>query len=127
MVHSVSPVVLVVEDEPLVRMFAVDVLEEGGFAPLEASDAEEAIRIIDEHHEIRLLFTDIDMPGRMDGLALAEQVKAKRPRIEVIITSGKRHPPATAPSPGDFLPKPYTAREVLRLAGEKLRHGPANA
>ena len=102
-------------------MLAVDVLEEAGFDALEARDADEAVKVLGEHPEVRLLFTDIDMPGRMNGLALAEQVHSDRPDIEIIVTSGKRRlDDAAIPDDGHFLAKPYASRELLDLLKKKL-------
>jgi CheY-like chemotaxis protein len=64
-------VVLVVEDEPFVRMDAVDIVEEAGFIAAEATNADEAMRILETNPDIRIVFTDIDMPGSMDGIKLA--------------------------------------------------------
>ena len=65
------PVVLIVEDEPLLRMLAVEVVEEAGFVAIEARDADEAVVLLESRADITLLFTDINMPGSMDGLKLA--------------------------------------------------------
>lgn len=69
-----TPVVLIVEDDPLLRMLAVEVVEEAGFVTLEAGNADEAVALLESHTDISLLFTDIDMPGSMDGLKLAHAV-----------------------------------------------------
>lgn len=74
MAHS-KPIVLVVEDEPLVRLGIVDNLEESGFTVLEASDADEAIEILIKNLNIRLVFTDVEMPGGMDGLKLPAAIR----------------------------------------------------
>lgn len=107
------PVVLIVEDEMLVRMDAVEVIEGGGFEAVEASNADEAIAILEQRNDIGVIFTDIDMPGSMDGLKLAHFVKDRWPPIKIIATSG--HATITAndlPEGGRFMPKPYNPTEV---------------
>lgn len=80
--------VLIVEDEPLLRLMAIDVVEDAGFDAVEASDADEAIRILESRTDITIVFTDIDMPGSMDGLRLAAAVRDRWPPIRIIVTSG---------------------------------------
>ena len=83
--QSVVPiVVLVVDDEMLLRMRAVDMVEEAGFTPIEAMDADEAVAILESRSDIALLFTDIQMPGSMDGLKLAHAVHERWPPIKII-------------------------------------------
>src|ERR1700710_227550 len=84
-----APVVLVVEDEMLLRMRAVDMVEDTGFTPLEAVDADQAVAILESRSDIALLFTDIQMPGSMDGLKLAHAVHDRWPPIKIILVSGK--------------------------------------
>ena len=87
--HSPNrPAVLVVEDEPLLRMDAIDLIEDAGFKTYEAASADAAIEIIRNHEDICFLFTDIDMPGSMDGLKLAEHVRAGWPSVAILIASG---------------------------------------
>ena len=85
---SQSVAVLVVEDEQLIRMDTASFLEAAGFAVYEADNAADAIRILELDDEIRLIFTDINMPGSMDGLALAHYVRGRWPPVKIIITSG---------------------------------------
>jgi CheY-like chemotaxis protein len=108
--------VLVVDDEALLRMNATDLLEEAGFATVEACNAEEALAQIVCHPDIAILFTDINMPGNLDGLELARRVHERRPDIQIILTSG-RHPPPTEdfPESGRFIPKPYDGTTLLNL------------
>src|SRR6266581_7926507 len=88
--HShVRAVVLVVEDEMLLRMRAVDMVEDAGFTSVEAVDADEAVAILESRSDIALLFTDIQMPGSMDGLELAHAVHARWPPIKIILVSGQ--------------------------------------
>jgi len=85
-------IVLVVEDEPLLRLLAVDLVEEAGFEAVEAVDADQAVAILEPRNDIRIVFTDIDMPGSMDGMKLAAAVRDRWPPIEIIIVSGHRRP-----------------------------------
>ena len=115
------PVILVVEDEALVRMLAVDVLEEAGFDVIEASTADYAVQVLDKREDIRVVFTDVDMPGRLNGFQLARHIEDHHHRVRVIIGSGKCRPGPDDVAPGTiFLQKPYPletlVREVCRLA-----------
>lgn len=106
--------VLVVEDEALILFTIADELRHAGYQVFEARDADEAIRLLETHDEIRLVFTDIDMPGSMDGIRLAAVVRDRWPPVEIIVTSGKRAPEAGAlPMGSQFLPKPYTSSSVV--------------
>ena len=82
-------VVLVVEDEALLRLNAVDIVEELGCVALEASNADEAIEILKKRSDVQIVFTDVDMPGTMDGLKLAAFVRDRWPPIKLILTSGR--------------------------------------
>ena len=117
------PVVLLVEDEPLVRMTAADGLEEAGFHVLEAANADVALKVLEARSdEVQVLFTDVDMPGSMDGMALAEQVHAKWPHILLLISSGyARTHPDEIPDHGHFVPKPYRAATVVVHICEMMR------
>jgi len=111
--------VLVVEDETLVRMDVVDQLEKEGFQVLEAANAGEAITLLVNNPSIRVLFTDIDMPGGMDGLMLADAVRKRWPPIKIIITSGHwEMREQDLPVEGRSLPKPYDAQHVAAVARE---------
>ncbi len=85
-------VVLVVEDEPLVRMFAVDLLEDDGFTVIEATNADEALALLRTRPDVQVLFTDVNMPGSLDGLALARHVATSCPHLTVLIASGQATP-----------------------------------
>jgi len=107
-------VVLVVEDEPLVRMAAVDLVEEAGFEAIEARDADQAVRILEARADIRIVFTDIDMPGSMDGLKLAAAIRGRWPPIEIILTSGHDNVrDEEIPERGVFIRKPYDHRKLI--------------
>lgn len=108
--------VLVVEDEILIRMAIADEIADGGFAVYEAGDADEAIRQLEAHADIGLVFTDIDMPGSMDGLKLARAVRDRWPPVKIILTSGhvtiRRE---ELPVDGQFVAKPYDSRRLVAL------------
>src|SRR3954470_17326396 len=87
--HSIPAVVLVVEDELLLRMRAVDMVEDAGFTAVAAVDADEAVAILESRSDIALLFTDIQMPGSIDGLKLAHAVHKRWPPIKIILVSGQ--------------------------------------
>jgi CheY-like chemotaxis protein len=107
------PVVLVVEDESLLRTTAMDMVEEAGFEAIAASDADEAIRILESRNDIRAVFTDVQMPGSMDGLRLARVVRNRWPPVALIVTSGQTNVAhAHLPAGGRFLRKPYEAAHV---------------
>lgn len=102
------PTMLIVEDEPLIRMCAVDFAEEAGYAAREAKDAAEAMTILESGEAIGVLFTDITLPGPMDGLALADQVAQRWPEIKIIVASGALGGLGPDVAPGAYrLPKPY--------------------
>lgn len=107
-------VILVVEDEPILRMAAIDMVEEAGFEAVEASNAAEAVAILERRLDIRIVFTDVDMPGGIDGLALAALVRDRWPPIQIIVTSGMMHAAdIVVPARSVFFPKPYREREVV--------------
>ena len=115
------PSVLVVEDEALVRLVAVDALLDCGVVPIEAADAQEALELLEEHPEILLMFTDINMPGDMDGLSLAQAALKMRPAMELIVTSGRNQLlDSELPDHGSFLAKPYHPCQLTRLVRQKL-------
>jgi CheY-like chemotaxis protein len=113
--HGVVPmVVLVVEDEMLLRMRAVDMVEDAGFTPVEAVDADEAVAILEARSDIALLFTDIQMPGSMDGLKLAHAVRERWPPIKIILVSGQLGPANIAiPADSRFFGKPLEAKKMI--------------
>jgi CheY-like chemotaxis protein len=105
--------VLVVEDEPITRMDVVEQLEEGGFEVFEAPDADRAIKILEANADIRVLFTDIDMPGSMDGLKLAAAVRDRWPPIRIVVASGLRKINVDSlPADSRFFTKPYNVNEI---------------
>ena len=110
-----SPVyVLVVEDDFLSRLHAVSLVEDAGYIAVEASNADEAITILEARKDIRIVFTDIDMPGSMDGLKLAHAIRERWPPIELILTSGHFDlSDDKIPERGRFFPKPYRDQEII--------------
>jgi DNA-binding NtrC family response regulator len=116
-----KPAVLVVEDDSIIRMTAADLIADAGWEPIEAADALEALQIVDEHPEVKVLFTDVDMPGPTDGVKLAQCVHRDHPEIELIVTSGEHHiSDDDLPDHGTFLPKPYGQTDLVRTLREKL-------
>ena len=108
------PHVLVVEDEFFSRLHAVDLVEAAGYRAIEASNADEAIAILESRKDIHIVFTDIDMPGSMDGLKLARAVRDRWPPIELILTSGHFDVPENKiPERGLFFSKPYRDQEIV--------------
>jgi two-component system, response regulator PdtaR len=100
--------ILVVEDEFLINLTASDELVRAGHQVMSAYDADHAIRLLEKFPGIELVFTDIDMPGSMDGLRLAAAVRKRWPPVHLIITSGKRQPTRDdLPTGGTFIAKPY--------------------
>ncbi|WP_081995152.1 response regulator [Paracoccus sp. PAMC 22219] len=110
-----DPVVLVVEDQGLLRMTAVSIMEDSGFEVLEASNAEEALELLEAYPDILVVFTDIDLNTKKDGVWLAEQINKRWPKIDIIVTSGY-------PRPDNFNPdnivayyeKPYSEEKIIQ-------------
>jgi len=110
------PVVLVVEDEPLILMDTADELRAHGCVVHEAYNADQALHVLHTHQDITALFTDIDMPGSMDGLRLSCEVKRIWQHIKIVITSGARVPPKQQlPEGAVFVPKPYHINSVTNV------------
>jgi two-component sensor histidine kinase/FixJ family two-component response regulator len=108
------PNVLVVEDEMLLRMRAVDIVEDAGFNPIEAISADQAISILEARSDISLLFTDIQMPGSIDGLKLAHAVHDRWPSIKIILVSGRAKPSETErPLDSRFFSKPLGVAQMI--------------
>ena len=113
------PVILIVEDEFLLRMDAMDMVAGAGFEAIEAANADAAIEILEARPDIAVVFTDIQMPGSMDGLKLARAVRGRWPPIKIVATSGHVEvKPADLPEGGRFLPKPYSPTEVTGMLRE---------
>lgn len=113
-VDEARATILVVEDETLIRMVSTEMLEDAGFRVIEAQSADEALKILEQAADVQLLFTDIRMPGSMDGLELAELVHRRWPNIRLLLTSGHRSLGETeVPDQGRFVPKPYSVTAVI--------------
>ncbi len=116
------PAILVVEDEPLLRLMAVDIVEDAGFEALSAATADEALAILEARADVRLVFTDVQMPGSMDGLRLAHAVRDRWPPVELIVTSGRGHIPVNdLPDRGRFFAKPYDVEALSQAFQEMAR------
>jgi CheY-like chemotaxis protein len=113
--HSVAPpVVLVVEDEMLPRMRAIDIVEDAGYTSVEAVDADEAFAVLESRSDIALLLTDIQMPGSIDGLKLAHVVHKRWPPIKIILVSGQlKSAELDIPADSRFLQKPLDAAKII--------------
>jgi CheY-like chemotaxis protein len=106
--------VLVVEDEPFLLLQAMDIVEDAGFTAIAANNAEKAIEILEARNDIRIVFTDIDMPGSMDGIKLAIAIRKRWPPVHLIVTSGHyRESPAGLPSDARFYAKPYETETII--------------
>src|SRR5580692_2113244 len=113
------PVILIVEDEALVRLSAVGMLEDAGFRMIEAVNSDEALELLAADSDVQLLFTDVNMPGTIDGLALARQVHDRWPQIGIMVASAKQEPQlGELPVGSRFARKPYNVDMVVRHARE---------
>jgi len=118
---AIRPVILIVEDELLIRMNAVAMIEEAGYDAIEATNADEAIAILEARLDIRLVFTDIQMPGAMDGLKLAAAIRNRWPPIKIVATSGHHAiRDGELPEGSVFLQKPYNATTIGRVLNEMI-------
>lgn len=108
-----APIVLVVEDDFVIRLHTINMLEAAGFATLEATNADEAIAMLESRDDVRVVLTDVDMPGSMNGLKLAHAVRKKWPPVKLILVSGKQllatH---ELPEGALFYGKPYSTDEI---------------
>jgi CheY-like chemotaxis protein len=122
--HPAPPaVVLVVEDEMLLRMRAVDMVEDAGYTSVQAVDADEAVAILESRSDIALLFTDIQMPGSMDGLRLAHAVHERWPPIKIILVSGQlKLADIEIPANSRFFGKPLEANIMIAQMQSMIGH-----
>lgn len=119
--HSSDAVILVVEDEILIRMDVVDQLTGLGYSVIEASTGREALEALTTGDGVCILFTDVDMPGDLDGIMLAHEVSRTRPEIGIIVTSGKTALGEDAlPEGSRFYSKPYVPATVHAAIQEML-------
>ncbi len=115
--------ILVVEDEPLIRLGMVSLVEESGFTAIEAANADSAIRVLEQQPDIRVVITDVDMPGSMDGIKLAHFVRKRWPPIQLIVISGQvGADKAELPQGTRFFTKPWR-EELLLSAVRELSAG----
>jgi CheY-like chemotaxis protein len=124
MLSRTRRVALVVDDESFARLFAVQVLLDLGFYVLEAADAAEGIEMLRDNEDVAIVFTDISMPGAMDGIGLAHHIRSVRPDVGLLMTSGHA-PPADAQAelPARFLAKPYTASILIEAVRDAAGQG----
>jgi DNA-binding NtrC family response regulator len=121
---ATKPTVLVVEDEMLLRMRAVDIVEDAGFTPLEAVNAEDALVLLESRSDIDLLFTDIQLPGAMNGLKLAYAVHERWPSIKIILVSGQVTPGETdRPAHSRFYAKPIEVQHMIAELQDMIGRG----
>ena len=119
-------VILVVEDEAIIRMGTVQMLTGAGFAVLEAFNADVALEILESRTDIAAVFTDIKMPGSLCGLRLVHAIRDRWPPIHLIVASGLKAPAEDEfPKMGRFIPKPYAPKHVLKALYELLGPNPA--
>jgi DNA-binding NtrC family response regulator len=120
-VSDTPSTVLIVEDEILVRMHGTDILEEAGYVVIEAADADEALEILSRLDGVHLLFSDIDMPGSINGLDLAQLVHERWPHIRLLLTSGHhRLDDNHVPADGRFVGKPWQHEALVGKVRELL-------
>ena len=119
---SLDPVVvLVVDDEAILRFIVSEVLEDNGFQVLEAEDAEAALEVLADQPRVHVLFTDINMPGALDGLDLAREVHERWPAIKLVVTSGRLRPSdSEIPDSGRFIAKPYSPEALVEEIYEAI-------
>jgi len=119
-------VILVVEDEAIIRMGTAQMLEDAGFEILEACNADVALKILESRTDINVVFTDIQMPGSLCGLKLAHAIQDRWPPIHLIVASGLQAPTQDEfPKLGRFIRKPYAQKELLKALQELLGPTPA--
>lgn len=116
-------VVLVVEDDALIRMGAVDLVQTAGYEALEAGNADVALGILESRDDVALVFTDVQMPGTMDGIKLAHHIRGRWPPIKMIVASGMTIlEDGSLPTGSLFFAKPYTDREVADAMAGLLKN-----
>jgi CheY-like chemotaxis protein len=116
--------VLVVEDDEVLRMCAAEVVADAGFTPVEAANADEAVAILESRSDIALVFTDIQMPGSMDGLGLARTVHDRWPAIKIILVSGRVElSERERPVNSRFFQKPFAMKQMIEGLQDMIRPG----
>ena len=117
------PTILIAEDDRFQRDMASELLEGHGYTVVEADSAEEALKVMESRKDVRLLFTDIQMPPGCDGLELAREVHARWPKVRLVITSGQVQPTrAEIADHGRFIRKPYRAKDLLGQVDELIKN-----
>ncbi|HBU15826.1 MAG TPA: two-component system response regulator [Gemmobacter sp.] len=115
-------VVLVVDDIALIRMGAVDLVQSAGYEALEAQDAHEAIRILESRDDIDLVFTDVQMPGTMDGIKLAHFIRNRWPPVQLIVASGRDIlEESSLPTGSQYFSKPYNDHAITDAMARLLQ------
>ncbi|MCE6074709.1 response regulator [Agrobacterium vitis] len=115
------PVILVVEDSPIIRMGAIDLVLSAGYEALEAGDADEAIRILESRDDIDLVFTDVQMPGTMDGIKLSHYIRDRWPPVKLIVASGAAIlEESMLPGGSRFFSKPYDELTITEAMAQLL-------
>ncbi|NUU47992.1 MULTISPECIES: response regulator [Sphingomonas] len=113
------PTVLIVEDQLLLLMHVQFVFEDAGYVVIQADSADEALLALDRHPEIGAIFTDVAMPGSIDGAALAARVRQSHPHVSIVVTSGEQfHVAEHLPVGVRFVPKPYAGHDIIRMIGQ---------
>jgi DNA-binding NtrC family response regulator len=116
---AIMTAVLIVEDDVLANEHLEFILQQAGYEVLSATSADEAAELLEDHEDVQLLVTDINLPGTMNGLKFAAAAKARRPEMKIIIVTGYSAPKDDEIPPGSlFIPKPYNARKMI----EAVRH-----
>jgi len=114
-------VVLIVEDSIIIRMGAVDLVKSAGYEALEASDADGAISILEQRDDIDLVFTDVQMPGTMDGIKLSHFIHNRWPPVKLIVASANTIlEESSLPDGSKFLPKPYDEHTIIEAMASML-------
>ena len=117
--------IIIAEDDVLVRMVTADILTDAGYRVLEAGNAEEALRLLDVRPNVRVLLTDVNMPGNLDGYALARIVDMRWPGVGVIVISGRMQPrPGDLPARSRFHQKPVSASDLLEAVARLMPSAP---
>ena len=117
MEHNHHQIVLIVDDEPVIRLVAAQALADAGFETIEAATADDALAILRQRGDVGVLFTDINMPGSIDGMDLARLVHEQWPAIRIVVTSG-RALPGPVPDDGRFVGKPYSMGRMTQIISE---------
>lgn len=114
MTTSTVPYALAVDDDPIIRMDACAILEEAGFRCLDAETGDDALKVLEQHASaVVVLFTDVEMPGSVNGFALARYVADRWPHIEIVVSSGNVQPKAgEMPAKAAFITKPFSAQVI---------------